>query len=163
MTTDPTAWSRHRFLGATVAASGLAVAGLAGCGLGRASSPDPEEEGETSPRASLSERLETLSAGRMAGLGHLPLARALQNADAVAADRLDQTIKAVQAWREDWRKALGLDAKRPRRVQPDPTALAGVTARLNQVAASTEAMLTDGRARRSRALGRLEELRRAVG
>lgn len=124
---------------------------------------DEAAEGETSPRASLSERLETLSAGRMAGLGHLPLARALQNADAVAADRLDQTIKAVQDWREDWRKALGLDAKRPRRVQPDPTALAGVTARLNQVAASTEAMLADGRARRARALGRLEELRRAVG
>ncbi|HWJ60959.1 MAG TPA: SCO family protein [Acidimicrobiales bacterium] len=41
MTTDPTAWSRRRFLGATVTASGLAIAGLAGCSLGPASSSDP--------------------------------------------------------------------------------------------------------------------------
>jgi protein SCO1/2 len=46
MTTDASPWTRRRFLGATVAASGLAVAGLAGCGLGRASSPDPDEEPE---------------------------------------------------------------------------------------------------------------------
>ena len=46
MSTDPTAWSRRRFLGATLTASGLAVAGLAGCGLGRASSPDPDEDAE---------------------------------------------------------------------------------------------------------------------
>ena len=44
MTTDPTAWSRRRFLGAAATASGLAVAGLAGCSLGRASSPDPADE-----------------------------------------------------------------------------------------------------------------------
>lgn len=44
MTTDPVAWSRRRFLGASVAASGLAAAALAGCSLGRASSPDPVEE-----------------------------------------------------------------------------------------------------------------------
>ena len=43
MTTDA-AWTRRRFLGATVAASGLAVAGLAGCSVGRASSPDPADE-----------------------------------------------------------------------------------------------------------------------
>lgn len=41
MTTDPTAWSRRRFLGATVTASGLAIAGLAGCSLGPSSSSDP--------------------------------------------------------------------------------------------------------------------------
>ena len=46
MSTDPTTWSRRRFLGATLTASGLAVAGLAGCGLGRASSPDPDEDAE---------------------------------------------------------------------------------------------------------------------
>ena len=123
---------------------------------------DEAPEGEVSPRASLAERLETLSAGRMAGLGHLPLARALQNADAVAADRLDQAIRAIQAWRDDWRKTLGLDAKRPRRVQPDPSALAGFTDRLNAVIASAEAMLADGRARRARALAKLGELRQAI-
>ncbi|WP_421119517.1 hypothetical protein ACE2AJ_19485 [Aquihabitans daechungensis] len=47
MTTDPSTWTRRRFLGATVTASGLAVAGLAGCSLGRASSPDPAEEAAT--------------------------------------------------------------------------------------------------------------------
>jgi len=51
MTTDPTAWSRRRFLGATVTASGLAVAGLtglAGCSFGPASSSDPSvDTGET--------------------------------------------------------------------------------------------------------------------
>ncbi len=45
MTTDPTLasapWSRRRFLGATVTASGLALAGLAGCSLGPSSSKDP--------------------------------------------------------------------------------------------------------------------------
>lgn len=44
MTTDPTTWSRRRFLGATVTASGLAVAGLAGCSLGKASSQDPAQD-----------------------------------------------------------------------------------------------------------------------
>lgn len=50
MTTDPTAWSRRRFLGATVAASGLAVAGLAGCSLGPSSSKDADiDTGEKVP------------------------------------------------------------------------------------------------------------------
>lgn len=50
MTTDPTAWTRRRFLGATVTASGLAVAGLAGCSFGPSSSKDPSiETGEDEP------------------------------------------------------------------------------------------------------------------
>jgi len=50
MTTDPTAWSRRRFLGATVTASGLAVAGLAGCSLSQASTHDPSvDTGEKKP------------------------------------------------------------------------------------------------------------------
>ncbi|WP_296816951.1 toxic anion resistance protein [Brevundimonas sp.] len=128
-----------------------------------ADTADEAPEGEAAPRTVLSERLETLAAGRMAGLGHLPLARALQNADAVAAERLDQAVTALAAWRDDWKKALGLDAKRPRRVQPDPAALAGFTARLSQAADRAQAMLADGRARRARALAKLEELRRALG
>ncbi len=44
MTTDPSSWTRRRFLGATATASGLALAGLAGCSLGRASSPDAANE-----------------------------------------------------------------------------------------------------------------------
>ncbi|WP_426572365.1 SCO family protein [Aquihabitans sp. McL0605] len=41
MTTDLLHWDRRRFLG--VAASGLAVAALAGCGLGPSSTPDPAD------------------------------------------------------------------------------------------------------------------------
>lgn len=40
MTTDSSVWSRRRFLGAGVTASGLAIAGLAGCSLGPSSSKD---------------------------------------------------------------------------------------------------------------------------
>lgn len=46
MTTDPTSWSRRRFLGASVAASGLALAGgglLASCSLQDSSSSDPND------------------------------------------------------------------------------------------------------------------------
>lgn len=54
MTTEPfprtDAWSRRRFLGATVTASGLALAGLAGCSLGPSSSRDPSvDTGEKDP------------------------------------------------------------------------------------------------------------------
>jgi protein SCO1/2 len=50
MSTDPTAWTRRRFLGATVAASGLAVAGIAGCSLGPSSSKDAGiDTGEKEP------------------------------------------------------------------------------------------------------------------
>lgn len=132
---------------------------------GRARLPDASDEapeGETSPRARLADRLQALSAGRMTGLGCLPLARVLQNADAVAADRLEAAGKALDAWRADWRKTLGLDARRPRRVQPAPADLAALTTRLDQALTAAEATLADGRARRARALGRLRELRAAL-
>lgn len=119
---------------------------------------DEAPEGEVSPRARLASRLEGLAASRMTALGHLPLGRALQNADAVAADRLEAAGRAIQTWRDDWRKALGLEGRRRRKVQPEPSALSALTDRLDAALAGAQTLLADGRARRTRAAERLAEL-----
>lgn len=120
-------------------------------------------EGETSPRQRLTERLERLAAARMGAIGQLPLARILQNVDASTADRLEGAARAVQAWRDDWRKALGLEGKRRRKVQPEPSALAGLTGRLNAALDRAGAALREGDARRARVAERLDELNRSLG
>lgn len=120
-------------------------------------------EGEPSPRDRLNERLERLAAGRMAALGQLPLARILQNVDGAAADRLEGAAQAIQAWRDDWRKALGLEGKRRRKVQPEPSSLSALTDRLNTALDRTRAALDEGRTRRARVAERLEELNRSLG
>ena len=124
---------------------------------------DPEApEGETPPRDQLSARLESLAASRMAALAHLPLARVLQNADAVAAERLDTAAAAVEAWRADWRKSLGLEGKRRRKVQPEPSQLAGLTDQLTRSLGQAGQALNDGASRRSQAASRLAALNRNV-
>ena len=124
---------------------------------------DEAAEGEASPRRHLSDRLERLAATRMAALGQLPLVRILQNADAAAADRLEGAAAAVQAWREDWRKALGLEGKRRRKVQPEPSTLANLTERLDLATRRARAALDEGRTRRARVAERLDELNRSLG
>lgn len=124
---------------------------------------DEAPEGEASPRQHLSDRLERLAASRMAALGQLPLVRILQNADVAAADRLEAAASAVQAWRDDWRKALGLEGKRRRKVQPEPSVLSGFTERLDAAAQRARSALEEGRARRTRVAERLDELNRSLG
>lgn len=128
-----------------------------------ADAPDDGSEGEASPRRQLSDRLERLAAGRVAALGQLPLVRILQNADASAAQRLEGAAAAVQAWRDDWRKALGLEGKRRRKVQPEPSTLASLTDRLDATARRARAALDEGRQRRARVAERLDELNRSLG
>ena len=117
-------------------------------------------EGETPPRDQLSARLEGLAASRMSALAHLPLARVLQNADAVAAERLDAAASAIEAWRADWRKGLGIEGKRSRKVQPEPSQLAGLTEQLTRSLGRAGQALNDGASRRSQAAGRLAALNR---
>ena len=132
-------------------------------GRQRLADADPEApEGETAPRDRLSARLEGLAASRMSALAHLPLARVLQNADAVAAERLDAAAAAVDSWRADWRKSLGLDGKRRRKVQPEPSQLAGLTDQLTRSLGRAGQALNDGASRRSQAADRLAALNRNI-
>jgi|GEM_PF-577968 len=113
---------------------------------------------EISAHDRLSRRLETLAGARVAALAQLPLARQLQNADAAAVASLSGAADAIGAWRDDWRKALGLDGKRPRRVQPEPADLARLSGRLNQALGRAGRALGDGAARRRQAAERLAVL-----
>lgn len=64
-------------------------------------------------------RRDALDACRGAALAALPLLRTAQNADARAAERLRACAEGIAAWREDWKDALGLSGRRPRKVRPD--------------------------------------------
>lgn len=85
--------------------------------------PEPETAPEPAPVAALPHPLETrlaaLEAVRATAIGRLPLLRAAQNADCRAPDALKQVCDGVEAWRADWRDALGLAGKRPKKVKPD--------------------------------------------
>lgn len=72
----------------------------------------------------LGTRKATLDACRAAALGALPLIRGAQNADARASEALKSCTDALVAWRDDWRDALGLSGKRPRRIHPDKDRMA---------------------------------------
>lgn len=124
---------------------------------------DDAAEGESAPRQRLTDRLERLAAARMGAIGQLPLARILQNVDASTADRLESAAGAVHAWRDDWRKALGLEGKRRRKVQPDPSVLSGLTERLNAALDRARTALSEGDARRARVAERLGELNQSLG
>lgn len=67
----------------------------------------------------LEARKATLDACRAAALQALPLIRGAQNADARTSEALKSCADGLAAWREDWRDALGLSGKRPRRIRPD--------------------------------------------
>ncbi|MDP3403614.1 MAG: hypothetical protein Q8S03_02920 [Brevundimonas sp.] len=84
----------------------------------------------------LAARLVALEAVRAVALGRLPLLRAAQNADCGVPARIREVCDGIQAWQADWRDALGLAGRKPKKVQPDP-------ARLIQARTA----LTDGLAR----------------
>lgn len=81
----------------------------------------PAEDGAAHP---LEGRKAMLTACRAAALQSLPLIRGAQNADARASETLKACTDGLAAWRDDWRDALGLSGKRPRRIRPDKDRLA---------------------------------------
>jgi len=119
-------------------------------------------EGETCPRIQLSQRLEALASARVAALAQLPMARQMQNADAAAVAGLQGAAEAISTWREGWREGLGLDGRRPRKVQPQPADLAGLSARLQLSLERAGRMLSDGARRRDQATRRLAALRSSL-
>lgn len=72
----------------------------------------------------LEARRTTLDACRAAALQTLSLIRGSQNADARASEALKSCNDSLVAWRDEWREALGLSGKRPRRIRPDRDRLA---------------------------------------
>ncbi|WP_332657446.1 hypothetical protein [Brevundimonas sp.] len=76
----------------------------------------PAEDGAAHP---LEARKAALDACRSAALQSLPLIRGSQNADARASEALKSCTDGLATWRDDWREALGLSGKRPRRIRPD--------------------------------------------
>lgn len=67
----------------------------------------------------LAARLEVLTTLRVRAVGALPRVRALQNADHAVPAALSSARDQIEAWRADWRDALGLSGKRPKRIRPD--------------------------------------------
>lgn len=68
-------------------------------------------------------RLETLAALRARAVAALPRIRALQNADHTAPAGLASARERIEAWSADWRDALGLAGRRPRKVHPEAARL----------------------------------------
>lgn len=82
----------------------------------RRMSRPPAEGDEPHPLAA---RRATLDACRSSAVSALPLLRRAQNADARASERLRACADGVAAWRDDWKDALGLSGRRPKKVRPD--------------------------------------------
>ncbi|KQY75506.1 hypothetical protein [Brevundimonas sp. Root1423] len=87
----------------------------------RLSGYPPGEDGADDP---LEARKATLEACRSAALQSLTLIRGTQNTDARTSEALKSCTDGLAAWRDDWRDALGLSGKRPRRIRPDKDRLA---------------------------------------
>lgn len=99
-----------------------------------------------------------LDACRAAALQALPVIRGVQGADARSAAAVEACTAGIAAWREDWKTALGLGGRRPKRVRPDSVRLArlrdDVMARIDAALAE----LTASRAHRAGLEGRLANL-----
>ena len=117
-------------------------------------------EGET-PHPLVARRA-TLDACRAAALQALPLIRSAQNADARAAEALKACADGVAAWRDDWKDALGLNAKRPKTVRPDRDRMGKVRADLKARFDRALAELTASRTRRAEVESRMADLRRPL-
>jgi len=110
----------------------------------------------------LAARRATLDACRAAALQSLPLIRSAQNADARAAEALKACADGVAAWRDDWKEALGLSGKRPRKVRPDRDRMARLRDDLKGRIDRAVAELTASRSRRADVESRMAELRRPL-
>ena len=107
-------------------------------------------------------RRATLEACRAAALQSLPLIRSAQNADARAAEALKACTDGVASWRENWKDALGLNAKRPRKVRPDCQRMGKTRADLQSRIDRALAELTVSRSRRADVEARMADLRRPL-
>ena len=115
--------------------------------------PEPENTLEAAPVTALphplTTRLAALEAVRAVAIGRLPLLRAAQNADCRAPDALKQVCEGVEAWRADWRDALGLAGKRPKKVRADRVRLSDATTALTDRIAAAGRELSAAQARRA--------------
>ncbi|MBL0948618.1 toxic anion resistance protein [Brevundimonas sp.] len=131
---------------------GLAAAGVAPVVKEGEDRPDD-------PHQALRTRIDDLDAHRASGVAALPYARAIQNADAWAADAIRRAAPALNAWQEDWTARLGLDRKRPRKVRPDISELQALRDRLLATLTRIKADLAQAQERRKAQVARLETLR----
>ena len=110
----------------------------------------------------LEARKAALDACRSAAVASLPLIRGAQNADARSAESLKACADGVAAWRDDWKDALGLAGRRPKKVRPDRERLLRLRDDLIGRIDRAVAELTASRARRTDIEGRLAELRKPL-
>ncbi len=126
---------------------------------GRQAGHTPTEGDAPHPLAA---RRATLENCRAATLQSLPLIRSAQNADARAAEALKACADGIASWREDWKDALGLNAKRPKTVRPDRERMGKVRADLQARIDRALAELTASRSRRGEVEARMADLRRPL-
>lgn len=116
-------------------------------------------EGAPSP---LADRKAALDACRAAAVQALPLIRGAQNADARAAEALKACTEGLAAWRDDWKAALGLAGRRPKRVRPDQALMTRLRDDASARIDAALAELESARTRRADIDGRLAALRKPL-
>jgi len=119
----------------------------------------PTEDGAPNP---LEARRAALDACRTAALQCLPLIRRAQGDDARAAEALRTCADQMAVWRDDWKAALGLSGKRPKRVRPDGVRMAVVRDELMTRMDRALVELAATHHRRSEVENRLAALRRPL-
>jgi hypothetical protein len=123
--------------------------------------PAPES-GEGEAAHPLEARKATLDACRNAALAALPLLRNVQNTDGRFADLLKPCAEGAALWRDDWKEALGLSGRRPKKVRPDRERLLrlrdDLLARIDRALTG----ITAARDRRAVVEGRLADIRRPL-
>jgi len=97
----------------------------------------------------LETRLTALAAVRTVALGRLPLLRATQNADCRVPGLLSDVCEGIEAWRADWRDALGLAGRKPKKVRPDAHRLIEARSALADRIAAAERELSAAQERRA--------------
>jgi hypothetical protein len=121
-----------------------------------------DQEGHEAGPDPLPARVATLEACRAAALGALPLVRNAQGADARSAEALKACAEGVTVWRDEWRDALGLSGRRPKKVKPDRDRLQRARDELMARIDRALAELAAGRARRADVEGRMATLRQGL-
>lgn len=117
---------------------------------------------EDEPPHPLEARKAALDACRGAAVAALPLLRNAQNTDARFADLLKPCAEGVVAWREDWKDALGLAGRRPKKVRPDRQRLLAMRDELLARIDRALAGITTARDRRADVEGRLAGVRNGL-
>jgi len=103
-------------------------------------------------------RVEEIDALVVAAVRRLPLALGARNAALPSRDGLRQAAEELGRWSAEWARVLGVDGRKPRKVVPDPDALAGTRDALSAVLAAADRDLADAGERRAELLARLDRL-----